>query len=79
MIDNTIEKYDQKQEARHRENTTKLDRNADAVGNLKDAIALQFKSIERTISESTGGRKLIAWGIPGFVAILSVIAEILRH
>lgn len=78
MIDMTIERYDLKQEARHRENSLKLDRNAEAVNSLRDVMAAQFQVIRTTISETTGIRRFIAWGIPVVVAILTLVAEILR-
>ena len=60
MIDNTIERYDIKQDLRHRENSNKLDK------------------ISTQLNESSGVRKLVAWGIPILVAILSLVAEIIR-
>lgn len=79
MIDATIERYDIKQDARHRENAIKLDRQAENLNSLKDSMGTQFGQLKKIMDESSGGRKLIAWGIPLFVAILTVIAEILRH
>ena len=78
MIYRAIAEYDIKQDARHRENSVKLDRNATATISLKDDINKQFQAIRESISETSGVRKLIAWGIPILVAILSIVAEIIR-
>lgn len=50
MIDARIEKYDLRQEQRHRENTDKLDRNANAVISLRDSIANEFKEVRATLA-----------------------------
>ncbi len=60
MIMNAINRYDAKQELRHRENTAKLE------------------LLKQSIDESHGVRRIIVWMIPLVVAILSIIAEVLR-
>jgi hypothetical protein len=50
MIDERIERYDLRQERRHKENSEKLDRNANAVVSLSERIAAEFKEVRTTLA-----------------------------
>lgn len=78
MIDTSMKEAAIIQESRHRENSQKLDRNARETRDLKDSMDAKIDELRDTLSEASGVRKLVAWGLPTLVAALSLAAEILR-
>lgn len=78
MIDASIKEYDIRQEGRHRENSQKLDRNARETMALKDTIDEKFESIQVSLNEANGVKKVASWGLPLLVSVLMLVAEIIR-
>jgi hypothetical protein len=69
MITRAIGEYDVKQDARHEENSKKLDRNAAVVIVLKDTLQDQLNAIRTTLNEASGVKKLVAWAVPTIISL----------
>lgn len=67
IVDTTLKRYDTRQESRHRENSEKL---AEIVESVSD--------IKVTIGQASGGKAMVAWGIPLLVAVLTLVAELMK-
>lgn len=79
MIYRAIAEYDVKQDERHKQNSEKLDRNAEATATLQINMMKQMQEIRATISEAMGGRRLLAWGITTLLAVIAIAVELMKR
>ena len=55
-----------------------IERNNVGIERRQHEILSELTELKDVISQSSGVRKLVAWGIPVLVAIITLVAEIIR-
>lgn len=58
--------------------TEEIAKNNIGIERRQHEILAELTELKEVISQSSGVRKLIAWGLPTLIAIASLLAEIIR-